>query len=84
MKPGVLKDIAGQQLQPRGGFELTVSSGVLPMSTTKSQMRPDSALQNMRRPRTSRTMYIPPAERVAPACEEDQHGTGPERARLQR
>lgn len=29
-------------------------------------------------------MYLPPTERVAPACEEDQHGTWTEWARLQR
>lgn len=56
------------------------------MPTTKSQVRPDSALQNMRRSRTSGAMYLPSAERVAPTCEEDKHGSGPERkrTRLQR
>jgi hypothetical protein len=56
--------------------------GLLPVSTAQSQVRSDGALQNVCCPRTSRTMYLPPAERVASTGQADKHGTGagPERA----
>ena len=84
LQPGALEHIAGHDLQPRPELELTVLPGLLPMSTTKSQMRPDGALQNMCRPRTPGAMHLPSTERVAPTCQEDKHGSGPKRTRLQR
>jgi hypothetical protein len=50
-------------------------TGLLSVSTAQGQMRPERALQDMRCPRTSRTMYLPPAQRVAPARETNKPRT---------
>lgn len=75
-----MENIAEHQLQPRDESKLTTSSGLLPMSTTQSQMRSDRTVQDVCCPRTPGAMHLPSTERVASACEENKHGTGPERA----
>jgi hypothetical protein len=56
---------------------LTFFSGVLPVPATQSQMRPECAVQDMRRSRTPRAMFLPSAVRSAStgqAREHAQHG----------
>jgi len=48
------------------------------MPPEESEMRPDSAMQDVHGARTPRAMYLPPSERVASAGEADNLGTGPD------